>query len=67
MNCKYYDEENCSCGLLSGNPTYLELYEYWLKTKDKPKRKRKSDPPPDQLNLFDVIDNTKLLEENNND
>ena len=38
-------------------PTYEELYEYWLKTKDKPKRKCKSDPLPGQLDLFAVIDN----------
>lgn len=37
-------------------PTYEELYEHWLKTKDRPKRKRKNEPLPDQLDLFDVID-----------
>ena len=39
-------------------PTYEELYEYWLKTKDKPKRKRKSEQLLGQLDFFDIIDNT---------
>lgn len=40
-------------------PTYEELYEYWLKTKDKPKRKRKDaniEPLPGQLSLFDTTE-----------
>ena len=42
-------------------PTYEELYEYWLKTKDKPKRKRKTvkedKPLPGQLSFFDKGEN----------
>lgn len=38
-------------------PTYDELYKHWLKTKDKQKRKRKSDQLPGQTDMFDVIDN----------
>jgi len=41
-------------------PTYDELYEHWLKTKDKPKRKRKKveiEQLPGQLDVFDIIDN----------
>lgn len=38
-------------------PTYEELYEHWLKTKDKPKKKRKVERLPGQLDVFDVIDN----------
>lgn len=42
-------------------PTYEELYEHWLKTKDKPKRKRKkkveTEQLPGQLDFFDIIDN----------
>ena len=37
-------------------PTYEELYEYWLKT-NKPKKKRKVEQLPGQLDLFDIIDN----------
>lgn len=43
-------------------PTYDELYEHWLKTKDKPKKKRKkveSEQLPGQLNVFDIIDKTE--------
>ncbi len=36
-------------------PTYDELYEYWLKTKDKSKHKSKQ--IPGQLDLFNIIDN----------
>lgn len=41
------------------SPTYDELYEHWLKTKDKPKRKRKKveiEQLPGQIDLFDIID-----------
>ena len=37
-------------------PTYEELYEHWLKTKDKPKKKRKPEQLSGQLDMFDVID-----------
>jgi hypothetical protein len=40
-------------------PTYDELYEYWLKTKDKPKRKRKSADTEQllgQISLFDTAE-----------
>lgn len=43
-------------------PTYDELYEHWLKTKDKPKKKRKPEQLPGQLDVFDIID-----KENGND
>ena len=49
--CKYYK------GTQSSAPTYEELYEYWIKTKDKPKRKRKNDQLPGQTDMFDIIDN----------
>ena len=49
--CKYYE------GSQSEIPTYNELYEYWLKTKDKPNRKRKNDQLPGQTDMFDIIDN----------
>ena len=39
------------------SPTYEELYEYWLKTKDKPNRKRKNNQLPGQTDMFDIIDN----------
>ena len=39
-----------------GSPTYDELYEHWLKTKDKPKKKRKLEQLPGQIDLFDIID-----------
>lgn len=54
--CRHYQDEKY---LLT--PTYDELYEYWLNTKDKPKRKCKSDHLPGQLSLFDTI------KENEND
>lgn len=43
-------------------PTYEELYEYWLKTKDKPKRKCKTvkednEPLPGQISFFDKGEN----------
>lgn len=38
------------------SPTYDELYEHWLKTKDKPKKKRKLEQLPGQIDLFDIID-----------
>ena len=37
-------------------PTYDELYEHWLKTKDKPKKKRKLEQLPGQIDLFNIID-----------
>lgn len=43
------------------SPTYDELYEHWLKTKDGPK-KRGVDKLPGQLDVFDIID-----KESNND
>lgn len=46
--CKHYSD-----GLF---PTYDELYEHWLKTKNKPKRKRKNaitEQLHGQINLFD--------------
>ena len=45
--CEDYEESK---------PTYEELYEYWLKTKDKPKKKRVKQPSGQQ-DLFDIIDN----------
>lgn len=48
--CGDYEEQH---------PTYDELYEHWLKTKDKPKRKRKDDQLPGQLSLFDTIKERK--------
>ena len=39
-----------------GSHTYDELYEHWLKTKDKPKKKRKLEQLPGQIDLFDIID-----------
>lgn len=38
-------------------PTYDELYKHWLKTKDKPKKRRKLEQLPGQLDMFNVIDN----------
>ena len=38
------------------SPTYDELYEYWIKTKDKSKKKRKPEQLPGQLDIFDIID-----------
>lgn len=49
--CKYYD------GPQSTSPTYEKLYEHWLKTKDKPKKKRNVKQSSGQQNLFDIIDN----------
>lgn len=60
MNSKYYSED-----YKEPQPTYDELYEHWLKTKDKPKRKRKKveiEQLPGQLDVFDIID-----KESNND
>ena len=40
-------------------PTYDELYEYWLKTKDKQKRKRKTqntEPLSGQISMFDTTE-----------
>ena len=51
--CKYYQGEKLIA------PTYDELYEHWLKTKDKLKRKRKSaniEPLPGQVSLFDTTE-----------
>ena len=44
--CGDYEEEKL--------PTYDELYEHWLKTKDRPNRKRKMEPLPGQISLFDT-------------
>lgn len=56
--------QNTSCGdykEVESKPTYEELYEYWLKTKDKPKKKRRKkvevEQLPGQLDMFDIIDN----------
>ena len=57
-NIKVYEGDDAPCI----KPTYEELYEYWLKTKDKPKKKRKPEQLPGQLDVFDIID-----KENNND
>ena len=52
LPCDEYEESK---------PAYEELYEYWLKTKDKPKRKRKKVKEdkqlPRQLSLFDEGEN----------
>ena len=55
--CRYYQGEKYFCV----NPTYDELYEHWLKTKYKQMRKRKDEPLPGQLSLFDIT------KESNND
>lgn len=47
-HCEDYEEPK---------PTYDELYEHWLKTKDKPKKKCKPEQLPGQLDVFDIIDN----------
>ena len=53
--CKYYKDAQ------NNMPSYDELYEYWLKTKDKSKRKPRknveNEQLPGQLNMFDIIDN----------
>lgn len=46
--CKYYE------GSRNNSPTYAELYEHWLKTKDRPKRKPKQ--LPGQLSLFNTTE-----------
>jgi hypothetical protein len=55
--------QNTPCGdykEAESKPTYEELYEYWLKTKDKPKKKRRKkvevEQLPGQLDMFDIID-----------
>ncbi len=53
--CRYYQGEKYFCV----NPTYEELYEHWLKTKDKQKKKSKNakvEPLPGQLSLFDTTE-----------
>lgn len=55
------DTRNGKCCFTPNNklPTYDELYKHWLKTKDKPKRKRKSantDPLPGQVSIFDATE-----------
>ena len=49
--CRYYQGEKYFT-----TPTYDDLYEHWMKTKDCACRKRKDKQLPGQLNLFDVID-----------
>lgn len=56
---KYGDTIECFDGRViykQNAPTYDELYEHWLKTKDKPKKKRKVEQLPGQLDIFDIID-----------
>lgn len=48
--CRYYQGDKFV------TPTYDELYEHWLKTKDKPKRKRKQEPLPGQVSIFDATE-----------
>lgn len=45
-------------------PTYDELYEHWLKTAYKKKKKRETEILHGQISLFDT---EELFKENNND
>ena len=59
---KNYKWDNVQGLIKNENPTYEELYEHWLKTKDKAKKKCDIDQLPGQTDLFDIID-----KENKND
>ena len=60
------NSDECTFANVKPNmPTYDELYEHWLKTNDKPKKKHKKveiEQSPGQLDLFNIID-----KENDND